>query len=171
VIHGALPGAPAPPFAESHDRGGHAPRELAGRVPRGGGSPWVIRATLACDGPRGHAATERLLTGDPDAARATGMLPEDALAALRDRVDVDLSPRNPASLGAGDAVVLAVLVKNGQELVIKVFRINARAYFLARGEEVEGEGDKAPQRRRGRRGFCSLFFPLSPPRLSGLLIA
>src|SRR5262249_36479005 len=83
----------------------------------------------------------RLLARGPDAARWPAMLPEDELAALRDRVDVELSPRNPARFGAGDPVVLDVLVKNVPELVIKVFRINALAYFLARGEEVDTSVD------------------------------
>ncbi len=85
----------------------------------------------------GELATARLLAGDPDTRRWTGMLSEAALGALRERVDIDLSPRNPASYAASADVKLEVLVKNVPELVIKVFRINALAYFLARGAEVD----------------------------------
>ena len=82
-------------------------------------------------------ATTRLLGGDPDTRRWNAMLTEEALVALSERVDIELSPRNPARFGEGDAVTLEVLVKNVPELQIRVFRINALAYFLARGEEVD----------------------------------
>lgn len=82
-------------------------------------------------------ATARLLAGDPDTRRWIGMLPESVASALRERVDIELSPRNPPRWGAADPVSLEVIVKNVPELVIKVFRINALAYFLARGEEID----------------------------------
>src|SRR5262249_47617956 len=90
---------------------------------------------------RTEQATARLLAGDPDVARWTAALSESALAALRDRVDVELSPRSPARFGAEDPVALEVLVKNVPELVVKVFRIDALAYFAARGEEVDTSVD------------------------------
>jgi len=82
-------------------------------------------------------ATARLLAGDPDTRRWTAMLDEGPLAALRERVEIELSPRNPRRFAEGDAVALEVVVKNVPELQIKVFRINALAYFLARGAEVD----------------------------------
>lgn len=82
-------------------------------------------------------ATARLLAGDPDTRRWTSMLSEGALTALRERVEIELSPRNPRRFAAGDSVTLEVVVKNVPELQIKVFRINALAYFLARGAEVD----------------------------------
>ncbi|MEP7122072.1 MAG: hypothetical protein ABJE95_14230 [Byssovorax sp.] len=82
-------------------------------------------------------ATARLLAGDPDPRRWTAMLSEEALAALSDRVEIELSPRNPARFGADDPVTLEVFVKNVPELQIKVFRINELACFLARGVEVD----------------------------------
>lgn len=98
-------------------------RHLADRLRR----DWLI----------GELATARLLAGDPDTRRWTGMLSEAALGALREQVDIELSPRNPASYAASADVKLEVLVKNIPELVIKVFRINALAYFLARGAKVD----------------------------------
>ena len=86
-------------------------------------------------------ATARLLAGDPDTRRWAAMLEEGALAALRERVEIDLSPRNARRYGAGDAVALDVVVKSVPELQIKVFRINALAYFLARGVEVDARLD------------------------------
>ncbi|MEO7328210.1 MAG: hypothetical protein ABI193_06510, partial [Minicystis sp.] len=85
----------------------------------------------------GELATARLLAGDPDTRRFTGLLSESALGALRERVDIELSPRNPIAFSASADVKLEVLVKNVPSLVIKVFRINALAYFLARGAEID----------------------------------
>jgi hypothetical protein len=86
---------------------------------------------------RNVLAVVRLTSGDPDAARWAGMLPEGDLTALRERVDIELSPRNPRRFGADDPVALTVVVKNVAELTVKVFRVNALAYFLARGAEVD----------------------------------
>jgi hypothetical protein len=86
---------------------------------------------------RVEQATARLLAGDPDTRRWTAALSEGALTALSERVDIELSPRNPARFGADDPVALEVFVKNVPELQIKVFRINELACFLARDVEVD----------------------------------
>jgi hypothetical protein len=86
-------------------------------------------------------ATARLLAGDPDTRRWNAMLSEVALTALAERVDIDLSPRNPIRFGSADAVTLEVFVKNVPELQIKVFRINVLAYFLARGNDIDTSVD------------------------------
>ncbi len=82
-------------------------------------------------------AATRLLAGAAEPDRWAAILGPAALAALRDRVDLELTVRNPPRFGAGDAVALEVDVKNVPVLVVKVFRINALAYFLARGAEVD----------------------------------
>ena len=86
---------------------------------------------------RVEQATARLLAGDPETRRWTAMLSEGALAALSERIDIELSPRNPARFGADDKVALEVFVKNVPELQIKVFRINELACYQARGVEVD----------------------------------
>ena len=86
---------------------------------------------------RVEQATARLLAGDPETRRWTAALSEGALAALSDRVDIELSPRNPARFGPGDPVSLEVFVKNVPELQIKVFRIDELACYLARGVDVD----------------------------------
>jgi hypothetical protein len=86
-------------------------------------------------------ATARLLAGDPDTRRWTAMLAESALEALRERVDIELSAQNPPCFRADADVRLVVHVKNVPELVVKVFRINALAYFLARGAEIDTSVD------------------------------
>ena len=92
---------------------------------------------LRLDWLRVEMAIARLLADDPDTRRWNAMLGESALVALADRVDIELSPRNPARFDETDAVTLDVFVKNVTELQIKVFRVNVLAYFLARGEEID----------------------------------
>ncbi|MFO0759250.1 MAG: hypothetical protein U0359_22350 [Byssovorax sp.] len=86
-------------------------------------------------------ATARLLAGDPDTRRWTALLSEGALASLRERVDIELSCRNPPCFAADEAVRLEVLCKNVPELTVKVFRINALAYFLGKGGEIDTDID------------------------------
>jgi hypothetical protein len=86
-------------------------------------------------------ATARLLAGDPDTRRWNAMLGEGALGALAERVDIELSPRNPERFREGDAVTLEVLVKNVPELQIKVFRVNVLACFLAGVGEIDSDVD------------------------------
>lgn len=82
-------------------------------------------------------ATARLLAGAPDGERWAAVLGPTRLAALRDRVDLELTPRNPTRVGADELVALEVDVKNVAQLVIKTYRIDAVAYFLARRAEVD----------------------------------
>lgn len=82
-------------------------------------------------------ASARLLAGAPDPERWAATLGPTRLAALRERVDLELVARNPERVPADAPVVLEVEVKNVPQLVVKVFRIDAVAYFLARGAEVD----------------------------------
>jgi hypothetical protein len=82
-------------------------------------------------------ATTRLLMGAPDAERWAAVLGPTKLAALRERVDLELTARNPARVPADAPVVLEVDLKNVAQLVVKTFRIDPVAYFLARGAEVD----------------------------------
>jgi hypothetical protein len=83
----------------------------------------------------GVLATARLLVGrEPE--RWAHVLGPARAAALRDRIELAWTLDNPERLGADDPVTLALHVKNVPTLVVKVFRVDALAYFLARGEEV-----------------------------------
>lgn len=84
-------------------------------------------------------ATTRLLAGvqGPEAERWAAVLGPARLAALRDRVDIDLAPQNKIVFAENERVSLDVDVKNVRELEIKVFRINALSYFLAKGTDVD----------------------------------
>lgn len=82
-------------------------------------------------------ATARLLAGAPEAERWAALLGASRLAALRDRVEIELTPTNPARVAADAPVALEVDIKNVPQLVVKTFRIDPVAYFLARRAEVD----------------------------------
>ena len=82
-------------------------------------------------------ATARLLAGSPDPERWAALLGPSRLAALRDRVDLELTARNPSRVPADAAVALEVDIKNVPQLVVKTYRIDAVAYFLARRAAVD----------------------------------
>lgn len=92
---------------------------------------------LRADWLEDQLATTRLLAGAPDAERWAALLGPSKLAALRDRVDLELTVRNPARVAADAAVALEIDVKNVPQLVIKTYRIDAVAHFLARRAEVD----------------------------------
>lgn len=85
------------------------------------------------------AATTRLLAGatGADAERATNVLDVGEREALKNRVDIDLAAQNPPWFGADDDVTLEVDVKNVRDLEVKVFRIDALAYWLSKNAEVD----------------------------------
>ena len=82
-------------------------------------------------------AVTRLLAGAAGADRFASILGQAKLAALRERVDLDLTVRNPTRVPADAAITLEVDVKNVPSLVIKTFRIDAVAHYLARRAEVD----------------------------------
>ncbi|MCY0989073.1 hypothetical protein OV203_18195 [Nannocystis sp. ILAH1] len=82
-------------------------------------------------------ATARLLAGAPEPERWAALLGPVRLAALRERVDLELTVRNPARIAADAPVALEASVKNVPRLVVKTYRIDAVAHFLARHAEVD----------------------------------
>ena len=83
-------------------------------------------------------ATTRLLHGAPEPERWAALLGPARLAALRERVDLELRPENRSELAAdAEHVVLDLDLKNVGQLVIKTFRVDPVAYFLARRAEVD----------------------------------
>ena len=81
-------------------------------------------------------AEVRLLAGADD-PRWAGQLGADAVAALRERVELELLPVNPARWARDAEVSLAVAVKHVPTLRVRVFRINTAAWFAARGADVD----------------------------------
>jgi hypothetical protein len=60
-----------------------------------------------------------------------------AYQAYRERVDVELAAENPTWFRADDPVRLTFYVKNVRELVVKIFEINNKNYFLQHKREVD----------------------------------
>ncbi|HVV86215.1 MAG TPA: hypothetical protein VHE35_24335, partial [Kofleriaceae bacterium] len=81
-------------------------------------------------------AEARLLAGAPDGERWTHRLGPAAAAALRDRVELELAPTNPARFAAAARVAVDVDVKHVPALRVRVFRTNPLACFQTRGGEV-----------------------------------
>lgn len=113
--------------------------------------------------------------GDPEAWAS--LLTPAAYQALRDRVDLELSPTNPAMLVPGADVSVKVTIKNTPRLLVRVHELNTLGYYLSQPRQlntdlpVDGlvasieqshEGDASPFRRvertfsfpelKGRRG-------------------
>ncbi|MBL9099988.1 MAG: hypothetical protein JNL82_03465 [Myxococcales bacterium] len=86
-------------------------------------------------------AEVRLLAGAAEPERWAAALGPTRLAALRDRVDLELTVRNPERVAADADVALEVDVKNVPRLVVKTFRIDPVAYYLARRAEVDTSVD------------------------------
>ncbi len=82
-------------------------------------------------------ASTRLLTGAPEPERWAALLGQAELAALRERVDLELAVDNQTQLAADADVILELDLKNVAQLVIKIFRVDPVAYFLARRAEVD----------------------------------
>ena len=82
-------------------------------------------------------AGARLLAGAPEPERWAALLGPARLAALRERVDLELAVDNPTQVAADAEVFLELDLKNVGQLVIKTFRVDPVAYFLARRAEVD----------------------------------
>lgn len=85
------------------------------------------------------AAMAKLLAGatGAEAEKWTRLLSPAEREALKEHVDIDLAAQNPPRFRADDDVTLEVDVKNVRELEVKVFRIDAVAYWLSKEAEVD----------------------------------
>ncbi|MFK7984868.1 MAG: hypothetical protein AB8I08_02480 [Sandaracinaceae bacterium] len=114
-------------------------------------------------------AEAQILAGRGDAERHVSALGgPTAYEALRERVEIELTPNNPRSHRVDDPVELEVDLKNVPSLVVRVFEINALSYFQVHGREVDTSVDldglvaseeqlhtiEAPADRRVRRRFA-----------------
>ncbi len=82
-------------------------------------------------------AETRLMAGIGDPEELYSLLSPAQVQALRDRVDIDFAPTNPTVYQPGDAVRLAVDVKNVEQLLVRVYRINERNYYQEEGQQVD----------------------------------
>ena len=82
-------------------------------------------------------AETRLLAGDADVDRWSGVLGPAAVGALRDRVDLEFAPTNPRLFARDQRVALELDIKNAGSLRVRVFRVNVAAHFHARSLDVD----------------------------------
>ena len=81
-------------------------------------------------------AEAKIVNGIGDPESWASLLSPEAYKALKERVDLDLVPDNPAVVGPDDAVTLKVLVKNVPSLMVKVFEINTFNYYRETGRPL-----------------------------------
>ncbi len=83
-------------------------------------------------------AQTKILHGVGDMERWYSLLDDPAAyEALRERVEILFAPTQPTHLAADAPVVIEVDVKNVPTLLVKVFEIDAYAYYRATGREVD----------------------------------
>ncbi len=135
-------------------------RAITGLAPVGDDGP-LVRAYLlelfadpSVDDHRGYAswlaedylrrvfAEAKILAGQGDPERWYSLLDDPrAYQALEQRVEIELAPHNPRVWAADAPVELVVDLKRVPTLIVKVFEIDALAYFLAHGREVDSDVD------------------------------
>ncbi len=87
-------------------------------------------------------AETKILAGLGDAERWYSLLDDPGYyQTLEDRVEISLAPQNPGRWEVDAPVELIVDLQKVPTLVVKVFEINALAYFLAHGREVDSAVD------------------------------
>lgn len=82
-------------------------------------------------------AEARLLAGVDDPEKLYSLLSPAEVQALRDRVDIDFAPTNPGTFEPGAPVTLEVDVKNVEQLLVRVYRINELNYYREERNEVD----------------------------------
>ena len=82
-------------------------------------------------------AETKLLAGLGTADRHAAVLGPAAYRALRDRVDIEILPSNPARFAADAPVALDVAVKNVPELAVRIFEIDTLGHYRGTLSEVD----------------------------------
>lgn len=81
-------------------------------------------------------AEAKILAGIGDQEKWYSLITPAAYEALKERVDLQFVRHNPRTFAAGDPVSIGIEIKNVQELIVKVYEINALNYYLQEGREV-----------------------------------
>jgi hypothetical protein len=83
-------------------------------------------------------AITKILAGSGDQEKMYSLLDDPAAyQALKERVEIEISPQNPRYFKATDPVSLIVDRKNVPSLVLKVFEINVLAYYRQHKRDVD----------------------------------
>ena len=86
-------------------------------------------------------AETKLLAGVGDAERWFSMLSPVQVQSLKDRVEIEFSPVNEEHFTAADEVALTLRIKNVEELIVKVYEINALNFYLDKKQEINTDID------------------------------
>lgn len=81
-------------------------------------------------------AEAKLTAGAGDPEEWFSLLEPAAVQALKDRVDLEFAPENPATFAPEDPVKLDLFVKNAGKLMVKIYEINALNYYLDQKREL-----------------------------------
>jgi hypothetical protein len=81
-------------------------------------------------------AEAKITTGTGDPQQWASWIAPDEYRRLKERVDIDFSPANPETFGAGDAVKLTAFVKNVPSMIVKVYEINTLNYYRETGQPL-----------------------------------
>ncbi len=82
-------------------------------------------------------AIAKILAGKGDRERWAAMLPPEEYQKLMERVDLDFAVSNKESFGVDEKIELEIFTKNVKKLIVKVFEINTRNYYLKHGKEID----------------------------------
>ena len=82
-------------------------------------------------------AIAKILAGKGDREQLAAMLSPEEYKRLLERVDLDFAVTNKEFFGVDETVQLDVYTKNIDKLIVKVFEINTRNYYLKHGKEID----------------------------------
>ncbi len=85
-------------------------------------------------------ASAKILSGDRD-RRHFDMLSAPKIQELNTSVEIALPPHNPTRFKPGEAIALEVLIKNVPELLVQVYRLNARGFYMSEEREIDLDFD------------------------------
>lgn len=81
-------------------------------------------------------AETKLVRGLGDPAEYFSLLTPAQVQAIKERVEISFLPENADSFAADEAVELSVDLKNVSDLLVKVYEINERAFYLDQKREI-----------------------------------
>ena len=82
-------------------------------------------------------ATAKILSGSGDRESWASMLSPGQYQSLLERIDLDFAATNEEFFEVDQAVELELFTKNVDKLIVKVFEINTRNYYLKHNREVD----------------------------------
>ena len=81
-------------------------------------------------------AEAKITAGVGDPEKWASLLSPAAYQALKNRVDIDFPPTNPASVPVDGEVSVSVVVKNAPKVIVRIYEVNTLGYFLAQKRQL-----------------------------------